>query len=245
MSVDNKVINKALGEGVFYGIGVGPGDSELLTIKAVKILESLDILFVPYAGEFKESTAKRIVSEYLREDLEIRERHFPMNYNSKEKIEVWNSISKEIACEVKKGYKVGFVTLGDPMVYSTYVYLLERLEGSINIETIPGINSFINISSSNNFPLAMDKESLAVISCIDDMDRISKVLDEFESIVLMKVYKNFRDIINLIESNELGDNFVMVSNSSMKDEAVYRDIDSINKLEKVPYFTTILINKRW
>lgn len=232
-------------KGKFFGIGVGPGDSDLLTIKAVNTIDSLDVLFVPYGNESKESTAKQIVLKHIRENLKVEERHFPMTYNEDEKVKAWNSIAEEIEGLVNEGKEVGFVTLGDPMVYSTYVYLLERLINKIEVETIPGINSFINISSSNNFPLAMDKESLAVISCTDNMDRISRVIDDFESIVLMKVYRNFKDIIALIESKKLDDKFIMVSNSSMEDEKIYRNVDEIKALDKVPYFTTILINKKW
>ncbi|MEG0250442.1 MAG: cobalt-factor II C(20)-methyltransferase [Peptostreptococcus sp.] len=239
--VKNDIVKKAK----FYGIGVGPGDSELLTIKAVKTLEKIDVLYVPQAKDGKKSTAQNIAQEYLKPSLKIKERHFPMNYNIEEKNLAWDSISSEIKNDVESGINVGFITLGDPMVYSTYVYLLERLIGKIEIETIAGINSFINISSSNNFPLAMDRESLAVVSCTDNYESISEVIDKFDSVVLMKVYKNFREIIEMIENKNLENYFIMVSNSSMDSELVYRDIKEIKNLDKVPYFTTILLNKKW
>lgn len=231
--------------GKLYGIGVGSGDSDLLTIRAVRTLEKLDVLYTPQAKKGGESTAMGIVSDYLREDLIVKERHFPMNYNDDEKIEAWDMISREIEIDVKEGLHVGFITLGDPMVYSTYVYLLERLINEIEIETIPGISSFINISSSNNFPLVMDRESLAVVSCTDKFDRLSYYVDDFDCLVLMKVYKNFKDVVDLIVKKELSKNAIMVSNSSMENEIVYEDISEALKLEKVPYFSTILINKKW
>lgn len=229
----------------FYGIGVGLGDSELLTLRAIKTLEEIDILYVPQAKENKKSTAQKIAQRYLKESLDIKERHFPMNYNIEEKNLAWDSISYEIKKDVESGKNVGFITLGDPMVYSTYVYLLERLIGKIEVETISGINSFIDIASANNFPLAMDRESLAVVSCTDNYEDISEVIDRFDSVVLMKVYKNFKEIIKMIEDKNLQDCFIMVSNSSMENEIVYRDVEDIKKLEKVAYFTTILLNKKW
>ena len=168
-----------------------------------------------------------------------------MNYSIEEKNLAWDSISYEIKKDVESGKNVGFITLGDPMVYSTYVYLLERLIGKIEVETISGINSFIDIASANNFPLAMDRESLAVVSCTDNYEDISEVIDRFDSVVLMKVYKNFKEIIKMIEDKNLQDCFIMVSNSSMDNEIVYRDVEDIKKLEKVAYFTTILLNKKW
>ena len=242
---DSKKYRKQKTEPKFYGIGVGPGDSELLTVKAVNTLQKLDVLYVPQAKDGKKSTAHKIASPYIVPGIEIKERHFPMNYNIEEKSEAWDKISEEIENDVKSGKTTGFVTLGDPMVYSTYVYLLERLQGKIEIETVPGINSFINISSSNNFPLAMDSESLSVISCTDDYGYIEETVENFDSVVLMKVYKNFKKIIEILERNGLEGKFVMVSNSSMEDEERYTSIEEIKKLEKVPYFTTILINKKW
>lgn len=242
---ENEDEEKTVKEGCFYGIGVGPGDSEYMTVKAIKILQSLDILYVPQAKDGGDSTAKKIANTYIKEDIEIKDRHFPMNYNIEEKENAWDDISREIKGDVESGKKVGFITLGDPMVYSTYVYLLERLIGSIKIKTISGINSFIGISSSNNFPLAMDRESLAIISCTDNYDSIEEVLDRFDSIVLMKVYKNFRKIIDIIEEKNLEDKFIMVSNSSMNNEKVYKNISDIRSMEKVPYFTTIILNKKW
>lgn len=91
----------------------------------------------------------------------------------------------------------------------------------------------------------MDRESLAVVSCTDNYEDISEVIDRFDSVVLMKVYKNFKEIIKMIEDKNLQDCFIMVSNSSMDNEIVYRDVEDIKKLEKVAYFTTILLNKKW
>lgn len=228
----------------FYGIGVGPGDSDLVTIKAVKIIQSLDILYVPQSKAGGESIAKTIINKYLNDNIIIKERYFPMNYNQKEKEDAWDKIALEIIDDAKSGKIIGFVTLGDPMVYSTYVYLYERVKDILRVKTIPGITSFINIASSNNFPLAMDKESLGIISCTDDYERISDVIDRFDSIVLMKVYKNFKEIIDIICKKGLSNKMIVVSNSSMENEKIYRDIDEIRQLEFVPYFTTIIINKR-
>ena len=138
---------------VFYGIGVGVGDSKAVTVKAKETLGMLDILYVPTAKKESASVAHNIVKPYISQYLEIRERHFPMNYNQDDLNSAWNSIASEIEEEVKKGKNVGFVTIGDPMVYSTYIYLLKILKSKIDIVTLPGITSFLDIASSENFPL--------------------------------------------------------------------------------------------
>lgn len=85
----------------FYGIGTGPGDSSLLTIKAVETLQNLDTLYTPEAKKGGESLALSIVSKYLPDGLEIKSRHFPMNFNDAEKILAWNQIADEIVEDVR------------------------------------------------------------------------------------------------------------------------------------------------
>lgn len=227
----------------FYGIGTGPGDSSLLTIKAVNTLKQLDILYTPESKKGGESLALSIVSEYLPDSLEIKTRHFPMNFNDGEKIIAWNQIAEEIVNDVKEGRNVGFVTLGDPMIYSTYVYIMERLISSIEVETIPGISSFSNIASNQNFPLVMDREPLIIIPCTMAEEKIDYALENYSSIVLMKVYKNFKEIIQKLERNNLIDSAILVSNSSQEGEVVYTDLRDVHLEEKISYFSTILVNK--
>lgn len=227
----------------FYGIGTGPGDSSLVTVKAVNTLKNLDILYTPKSKKGGESLALSIVDEYLPESLEIKSRHFPMNFNGIEKIQVWNSISGEIVEDVQKGKNVGFVTLGDPMIYSTYVYVMERLMEEIEVETIPGISSFSNIASNQNFPLVMDTDPLIVIPCTMEEDKIDEALEKYDCLVLMKVYKKINMVIDKLKKHDLIDHAILVSNSSQDKEEVFTNLRDEHIDEKISYFSTILVNK--
>jgi len=227
----------------FYGIGTGPGDSSLVTVKAVNTLKNLDILYTPESKKGGESLALSIVDEYLPESLEIKSRHFPMNFNGIEKIQVWNSVSGEIVEDVKKGKNVGFVTLGDPMIYSTYVYVMERLMEDIEVETIPGISSFSNIASNQNFPLVMDTDPLIVIPCTMEEEKIDEALEKYDCLVLMKVYKKINMVIDKLKKHELIDHAILVSNSSQDKEEVFTNLRDEHIDEKISYFSTILVNK--
>ncbi|MEW9076826.1 cobalt-factor II C(20)-methyltransferase [Terrisporobacter glycolicus] len=227
----------------FYGIGTGPGDSSLVTVKAVNTLKNLDILYTPESKKGGESLALSIVDEYLPEGLEIKSRHFPMNFNGTEKIQVWNSISGEIVEDVKKGKNVGFVTLGDPMIYSTYVYVMEILMEDIEVETIPGISSFSNIASNQNFPLVMDTDPLIVIPCTMEEDKIDEALEKYDCLVLMKVYKKINMVIDKLKKHDLIDHAILVSNSSQDKEEVFTNLRDEHIDEKISYFSTILVNK--
>lgn len=129
------------------------------------------------------------------------------------------------------------------MIYSTYVYVMERLIDEIEVETIPGISSFSNIASNQNFPLVMDTDPLIVIPCTMEEEKIDEALQKYDCMVLMKVYKNFKQIIEKLEKYNLIDNAILVSNSSQDREVVYKDLRDVHLQEKISYFSTILVNK--
>ena len=227
----------------FYGIGTGPEDSTLVTIKAVNTIKMLDILYTPEPKKGGDSLALSIVKEYVPDTVEIKQRHFPMNNDSVEKMASWDAIAAEIKDDVKAGKEVGFITLGDPMIYSTYVYIMERLMDEIEVETIPGISSFSNIASNQNFPLVMDTDPLMVIPCTMEEEKIDAALQTYDCFVLMKVYKNFKEIVQKLEKYDLIDSAILVSNSSQEREVVYKDLRDVHLQEKISYFSTILVNR--
>lgn len=232
-------------KGMFYGIGVGVGSIDAVTKKAADTLNILDVLYVPAAKKDElSSTAHRIIKVFVNCDTVVKNRHFPMDYNTENLKISWQAIADEIEQDVQEGKKVGFVTIGDPMVYSTYIYLLKILKHKINITTIPGITSFLDIASRNNFPLVEGDDPLIVLPATMDMEKLKHYIKNESSIVLMKVYRNFDVIVDLIMSEKLEHCSLAVSNSSKEDERVYKSIRDLKK-EDVSYFTTILINKKW
>lgn len=227
----------------FYGIGTGPGDSSLVTVKAINTLKNIDILYTPEAKKGGDSLALSIVKEYVPDKVEIKSRHFPMSNHGNDKIEAWEDISKEIVSDVKSGKDVGFITLGDPMIYSTYVYVMERIMEDIEVETIPGISSFSNIASNQNFPLVMDTDPLVVIPCTMEEDKIDEALEKYDCIVLMKIYKKINLILDKLKKHNLIDYAILVSNSSQEREVVFTNLREEEIDEKISYFSTILVNK--
>lgn len=228
----------------FYGIGVGPGDSELVTIKASRLLEDLDILYTPEAKKGSKSFALGIAEPYLKEHLEIKQRHFPMVRSNSTKEVQWQAISAEIAEDVKSGKNVGFITLGDPMVYSTYSYLLALLEKEIDCQTIPGITSFCSMASELGQPLTMDEESLAVMPATASAEKIEAALELHDSIVIMKVANHLDTVLPLLEKIGLLQQTFMVSNSSTDKQQTLLGLEGITLETKLPYFTTFLVKKK-
>jgi precorrin-2/cobalt-factor-2 C20-methyltransferase len=223
--------------GKFYGIGIGPGDPDLLTIKAVKALEQADIIYVPKSKE-QASTALNIVEKYLPENAVIEHLEFPMSHDIQTRIDSRKRNAKLISKKLDEGKVAVFLTLGDPMLYSTYSYVLEYLDSGFFVETIPGIYSFAAISSLLSLPLCKGEDKLVVISSFDE--HTPKLIQFADTVVFMKVSAYYSELYNFL-SKHPDYHFVMISDAGKTNQKIYKSIDIL--LKKVPYFSTIIIQK--
>ncbi|WP_251866375.1 cobalt-factor II C(20)-methyltransferase [Enterococcus malodoratus] len=227
----------------FYGVGTGPGASDLLTIRGKKIIETVDCLYTPEPKKGGKSLALQIVSPYLKEGLTIKQRHFPMVNDWDEKRNAWNEIAEEIISDVKKGLNVVFVTLGDPMVYSTYSYLLERMIDQIETETVPGISSFCQISNNLQIPLVIDEESYAVLPATANEETIRTALEQLSTVILMKVSIALPKVLKLLTELNLLEQTILVSDSSMASEKIVIGLNELSEQDHLSYFSTMIVYK--
>ncbi|EHL14967.1 precorrin-2 C20-methyltransferase [Peptoanaerobacter stomatis] len=227
-----------------YAIGVGTGDNSILTLKAVETLQKIDILYCPTSKNDNTSIAYTIAKKYIRDKVQIKNRHFPM-IRDKQKLEVaFNEIADEIKKDVQLGKEVGFVTIGDAMIYSTFIYILRKLKDEIDIITISGIPSFVDVASKTNFPIAFDDNAFVVVPATTSIQKLEEYIISFDSIVIMKAYKNYNDIISLIKKYNLQENTIVVSNASLENEIILQGEEIFDKKNE-EYLTTILINKNF
>lgn len=231
--------------GKLYAISTGPGASDLITVRASRVLATLDVVYAPAGRKGGDSLALSIVREYLGEHTQVCCRHFPMSADSAEKEEVWDAVAAELQSDVEAGKRVGFITLGDAMLFSTWVFLLKRLQNPDWLEIIPGVTSFSAIASRSATPLAMETQSLAVISCTAPEAEISRALEQHDSLVLMKVYGRFARIKCLLQEANLLDCALMMAEATLPGEQCWRELSAIDDENPLPYFSTILINKQW
>ena len=231
--------------GKLYAIGTGPGASDLITVRAAKILGQIDIVYAPAAKKEGESLALSIVREYISSDTQIKERHFPMSSKLEEKEQAWQEVVNEIEMDVAQGNQVAFISLGDVMLYSTWINVLERLSDTSKVEIIPGITSFAAIAAQTARPLAMETQSLAVLPCTMPIDVLEQSLQQYPCLVLMKVFNRFTQIKQLIEKNGLMAHAVLVSDASLTTERRYFNLSEVDENQKLSYFSTILINKNY
>jgi len=223
-------------QGKLYGIGVGPGDPDLLTIKAAKALLAADILLVPKSIEQK-STALAIANPHVSEKAEIVELEFSMSKNIDDRIKTRKESAKKIAGYLQEGKNCAFLTLGDPMLYSTYTYVLQYLENA-EVQTIPGIYSFTAMSNALNIPLTIGDEQMAVLSNFSDNNYLT--YQSFNTIVCMKISAYSNEVLKFLNAHS-NYSFICVSNAGKENEAVYSDKEILKT--KLPYFTTAILRR--
>lgn len=215
--------------GNFYGIGLGPGDPELLTMKAIHIIQRADCIFVPKSNTKEDSLALEIVQDYVR-GKRVTEQVYPMTKDKSVLDSAWLKSAEEIRAEVINGNNVAYLTLGDPMTFSTYIYLLRQLNTLLPehaIHTIPGITSYNAAACAANFPLLMGDERLAVIPVPKDITELRSIIEAFDTIVLMKVAKKLDEVIQLLEEMQLSENALFASYIGQRDAYLTCDIISL------------------
>lgn len=229
--------------GVFYGVGVGPGDPELLTLKAVNVIRSADVIIAPKTEKKEDSTALSIARPHLRDDVNILELVFPMVNDSQVLTDAWVNNKNIILQLLEEGKKVVFLTLGDSMFYSTYIYVFNLLKDcGYPVETVPGVTAFCAIGSRMGYPLVEGNDVLSVVPCTIEEERLDEVLKTSDNLVLMKVYKNYHQILEKLEKHNLLDNAIMVSKCGLEDETIVHDLKEAG-LQKVNYLSTILTRR--
>ena len=226
-------------KGKFYGVGVGVGDEEELTLKAVRILKNADVLVLPEAKKNEGSTAFEIVKEHIRENTEKLFLEFPMLEDIKEKEKSRRKNADIIKEELENGKNVVFLTIGDPMVFSTYTYILEYLEETDRVETVPGITSFGSMASRLNIPLVIGDEDLKIVSLNKNTD-IYKEIENNTNVVFMKLSRNFERLKKALEDTGNIENSILISNCGKENEEIITDVA---KAEKVHYFSTLILKK--
>lgn len=229
-------------KGKLIGIGVGPGDTELLTLKAAKVLESIPVIFSPKSTKEKESIALSIVKPLLekRDDYKkvmIVEPIFPMIENKNELEKIWNSAADLVSQYLNTGRDVAFITLGDPSIFSTYSYLQKRLVDDYEVETIPGITSFTACAAARNEALVEQNDILTVVPKIDK--RISNVIEYSDSIVLMKASRNSTKLELKIKNDKRDKDIYSVQNCTRENEKIVEGFS-----HEKPYLTTSIVKFR-
>jgi len=214
-----------------YAVGVGPGDPELLTRKAERILRSVDVILAPVSNPSEASVALGTIREFIdAERQEIIVHQFPMTSDKSRLIPAWQEAASLIAAHAEAGRSVAFITIGDPLFYSTFIYLLRILReqwSHLPIEIIPGISSINAAASEAALPLVEGDEKMVVIPATAGIEQIAAALNHYETVVLLKVKPLYAEIIELLRTSDRARSTVFVERVGTPRQKVLIDFNEI------------------
>ncbi|MBI4378522.1 MAG: precorrin-2 C(20)-methyltransferase [Nitrospinae bacterium] len=245
----------------FYGIGVGPGDPELITLKALTILKMVDIIFAPKAKMKEGSLAREIVEKVLDEKLvpapdlirgkqgkEFLELEFPMTKNEEDLRKRYLKAAGLILQKIREGKQVAYLTIGDPLLYSTYIYLiniLKEVAPELIVETIPGIPSYSALAARFSYSLAEKDERICICPAPEGMEDLREIIVKNDTVVIMKVAKRLPEVINLLQEMNLLPHTIFGSHVGLEGERLVSGQDGLFALsEDEGYLSTIIVRKR-
>lgn len=232
-------------QGILYGIGVGPGDPDFITLKAVNILSRVDMVFAASSSKNSHSQAVEIVKPHLKDGVPIQMLPFPMTRDKKVMETAWQDNARAVIQVLEQGKDAAFITLGDCMTYSTYGYVLkhiQKLAPHIEICSIPGVTSYQAASARINTPLVEGEQSLVIVSGVKGGDKFRQIRDRADNVVFLKAYKNAGDIAKALDEADMADKSVGIVKCGLEGEQIISDINVFQK--KKPDYWTLIISKK-
>ena len=223
--------------GRLYGLGVGPGDPELLTLKALRLLRAVPVVAYP-APEHGNSFARSIVAAWIeRHQREIAIR-FPMRPGPPP-VEIYDGAAAELAAELEDGRDVALLCQGDPLFYGSFINVFTRLAGRYQIEIVPGVSSLTACAAAAATPLVSRDDTLAVIPATLDEDQIAVRLAAGESVAIVKLGRHIAKVRRVLDRLGLLDGAVCIEHATLPTQRV-APFACINP-DRAPYFSTVLI----
>ncbi len=224
-----------------YGIGVGPGDPELVTLKAQRLARTCPVLAYP-APESGDSLARAIMAPHLPgTQIEIAIR-MPLSADRFPAIPVYDAAARDIAAHLTAGRDVAALCLGDPFLYGSFMYLFQRLAADHKIVVVPGVTSLSAASAALGFPLTARNDTLSIIPATLPDAELTPRIAAAECVALVKLGRHFARARDLLKKLGLADHARYVERASMSGERIVAldDVDAAT----VPYFSLILVHRR-
>lgn len=197
-------IHERAAPGHFYAVGVGPGSPDLLTLRALRIVESVDVVVAPRSERSNESLALRVVRD-VPGRREILEHIYPMERDEEKTEASWRAVADVVAERCRAGRSVAHLTIGDPLIYSTACHLLSQLSERLpreRIHIVPGISAFQAAAALAGRPLTLQDDRLTLLPATH-LDEVEGALDHSETVVIYKIGARLREVAELLRRRNL------------------------------------------
>lgn len=231
--------------GTLYGLGVGPGDPELITVKAFRKLKESPVIAYPKKQKGSKSYAQRIIDVYFQpNEKEMLGLVFPMTKDQASLETKWNETVERVWEKVQEGKDVAFVTEGDPLLYSTFIHMMRLMKENhpeVPIEVVPGISSINGAASRLGIPLADGDEHIAIVPAQDDYESMKKVIVDHDCVVFIKVAKVIDLMLKVLRDLNLLDKASVVTKVTSDEEIIWR-ADELDGAE-LEYLTLMVVRK--
>ena len=230
--------------GRFYGLGVGPGDPELLTVRAQRLLQQIGVICYTQLDNGAPSFALGVVSSLVSGDAEMVPITIPSD-DSPVSHETWHIAAQQIGDRLRQGLDVAFITEGDAMLYSEYPHLLEHLQAEnpdLDSEVVPAVPSVMAAAASSGIPLVSQGQRLAILPAVYGIDDLREAIANFDTIVLMETDQNLMRALANLESLGLAGHAIYVRQASTASERVIHDISKLSA-EDLDYFSLLIIKR--
>lgn len=234
-----------------YCVGCGPGDPELLTIKAAKIISEAEAIFAPTAREGKPSIALSIVQQYVGKSATTASLVFPMVKDKDSLKEYWKRNAQQIADQVRTGKKVVYLTVGDPALYSTWIYIHRELQSShsdIEVEVIPGIASMFAIAARAKISLVEGEDTLAIVPACYDLERVQKASAACDTVIFLKDGRYFDRTIETLGQSGFPESAPIAIAQDVSDKGEILEVkmlaDYLGKKSPVEKYFSIMVAKK-
>jgi precorrin-2/cobalt-factor-2 C20-methyltransferase len=234
-----------------FCVGCGPGDPELLTVRAVNLIKNAEVIFAPTAREGKPSIALSVVEQYIDRPTKTVSLVFPMVKDRESLRDYWKRNTDEIASAVRSGKKVVYLTVGDPALYSTWIYIHRELKKShrdIEVEIVPGVASMFAIAARAKISLAEGDETVAVVPACYDMEKVKKTANACDTMIFLKDGRYFDSVIEMLAQAGFSDNANIAIAQDVSEEGEILEMKRLSELrgKKGPtekYFSIMVAKK--
>lgn len=232
--------------GTLYGISVGPGDPELITLKGLRSLQQVPVVAFPSGVQGKPGIAQQLVAQWLRPDQVQLALTFPYVQNMAVLSQAWQVAAQQVWQYLREGQDVAFACEGDVSFYSTFTYLaqtLQHLHPEAPVQLVPGVCSPMAATAALGLPLTIRQERLVVLPALYTVGELEAVLEWADVVVLMKVSSVYEQVWKVLQQRGLLSKSWVVERATLPEQVIHSDLRDRPTL-KLPYFSLLIVQKR-